>query len=325
MTDIKGKVLSLFNDYESAKDEKPEGKQGKRVECVDKLFILVYYNPRFFGLNMPEDMRSDFLSQLYPCFFENLFKKYDATKSSFYTFVNVCIKYQINFFLRKKLSDTMNESALLQQLQLEHSGFEESEAEEVEGNECLGKIKVNAHYEVESEQMKKELQIWISDKTMSAKEKYRKRAIFILLCKTASFLDDQILSKINSYLKMPTSLLYYYMERFAEEFVNCNKGVENAGYRRSKYLIRYLHTAHLLQMDGKTEYEQDILKKRLNFSHKHYMNASNFIKNKLKSVSNRSIAMITGFSRSCVDRVCLNAKDLFEDIRTKDLRMDELS
>jgi len=317
MLEIKEKVLSLLKDYRCTECENIEELQKKQTECVDKLFIMVYYHPRLFGLNMNKDVVSDFLSQLYPSFFENVFNKYDKTKSNFHTFLNVCIKYQIGFFMQKTMKHTMDESVLFQQLQLEHSECEHSQQQL--DCECVQKIEASTSYEkaecVPNDEMKKKLEIWISDKKLTTQEKYKKRAVFILLCKTASYIDDEMLIAINDYLKMPNSLLYYYMERFEKEFINCNKDVENAEYRKTKYFIRYLHTAHLLRMDGKTEYEKNMLEKRLNFSLKHYMNASNFIKNKIKSVSNRTIATITGFSRSCVDRVCTNIKKLLEDIK----------
>ncbi len=319
MLEIKDKVLSLLKDYVCAKCENIDEWQKKKRECVDKLFILLYYHPRSFGINVSKDVASDFLSQLYPTFIEKLFDRYDETKSNFYTFVSVCMKYQMNFFLQKKLNKTMDESALLQQIQIQQlqgGGVQEEVSLIPEFSQKLEDFKNYKKAEYESdEEMKVQLQNWISDKKMSTKEKYKKRAVFILLCKTVSLVDDEMIQLINNYLEMPNLLLYYYIERFHNEFLNCNKKVENAEYRQNKYFIRYLHAAHLLEMDGKTEYEKKVLEKRLNFSFKHYVSASSFIKDKLKSVSNRTIAEITGFSRSCVDRVCLSARDLLEDIK----------
>lgn len=327
MSEIKEQVLSLLKDYSCIKCENSEECLKKKNECVDKLFILLYYHPHAFGITMSKDVMSDFLSQLYPKFIENMFIKYDETKSNFYTFVNVCLKYQMNFFLQKNLKESMDESVLLRQLEVETAENEVVQSEQMQNEipiepECSSQLELTDNYEqIESktdeqdQQMKQQLQSWFSDKTMSTKEKYKKRAVFILLCKAPSYVDDDMLSAINNYLKMPESLLYYFVERFNKAFANCNKEIESAEYRQNKYFIRYLHTAHLLQMYGKTEYEKSMLEKRLAFSLKHYLNASNFIKNKLKSVSNRTIATITGFSRSCVDRVCLNIKNLLEDIK----------
>jgi len=323
MQDIKTNILVLAEEYNCAKNGKSDEKEKKQNACVDKLYILVYYHPRFFGIQMSKDQTSDFLAQLYPAFFQKVFERYDKTKSNFLTFLTVCIKNQMGFFVHKNVQETMDETVLIKQLQAEHlqfidsSGLQEcSQEKDVQGMEMLeneGNI-----YEYErnenDDEMKEKLKIWMSDKSISTEEKYKRRAVFILLCKSAFYIDDDMLSVINSYLKMPPHLLYYYMERFAQEFTYCNKEVKSAETKKTKYFIRYLHTAHLLQLDTTTDYEKKVLEKRLNFSLKHYMIACNFVKERLKSVSNRTIAMITGLSRSCVDRVCLNAQSLLEGI-----------
>ena len=117
---------------------------------------------------------------------------------------------------------------------------------------------------------------------------------------------------------MPNSLFYYYIERFNTEFINCNKRIEYAEDKKSQYFIRYIHTAHLLKMEGKTEYEKRMLEKRLDSSLKHYATASSFIKDNIKNVSNRTIVAITGFSRSCVDRACLSAIELLSEFKMQE-------
>ena len=61
-------------------------------EASDKLWIFIYQNPHYFGLqSLDEDQRSDFLIAFSP-YFKNLILKYDRNTVSFYSFLRSSLK-----------------------------------------------------------------------------------------------------------------------------------------------------------------------------------------------------------------------------------------
>lgn len=125
MLNIKDNVLSLLSLYN--KDE------SKKAECVDRLFILVYYHRTSFGLSITDDEASDFLASIYPKGIESFFEKYDESKANFYTFICACLKYKCDFFLQNKLKGKNKLNVLIEQVKsdalLENTSLEETSLE----------------------------------------------------------------------------------------------------------------------------------------------------------------------------------------------------
>lgn len=321
MLDIKTELISLLDTYHKY--------PGKREECVDRLFILVYYHRTYFGLSMTDDESSDFLAQLYPAFIENLFCNYDSSKSTFYTFVCACLKYKANFFLKndfnhnKKLtvlmeqvkSDALLDTSLLENNDIEDYQMQEkselySEKETKEPN----MTEENDANKNQAKKMKEALLHWFNTAGKKGNKKGERRLIFILVCKAASFIDDEMLKNVSDYLDIDFEILSYYVDKFRCEFSKCNKEMLEASARRDKYFVKRLYAQRMLKLEHNSEYSKKIMNRTLEYSIKKYISASEEIKKKLKNVSNRRIARITGISRSCIDRICASSKSTLEQI-----------
>ena len=309
---MKEKVNTLYTDYASSKNKE---------KCVDMLYILIYYHYRDFGLYLNKDELSDMLSNLYPKFIENIFIKYDAKKSNFYTFICTCLKYQTQSFLRANRRKECTKEILLEEIKREENVVDDisntiaNETSHVQYDNKEVAYKVANIGSIQDKKMKEELKKWFAINKSSKQNKKHKRLIFILMCKAAPFLDDSLLEELSLYLELDIKILQYYVSSCNVEYMKNSRHMVEAKQRRDKYFIRMLFNEKMLSKDGISEYDASLLKASKEYSIKKYKTACAFLSGNIKSISNRAVSKITGVSRSIIDRLLNNIKNLLEDLK----------
>lgn len=307
--DIKSRTNKLFQLYVT--------ENGKK-ECVDELFILIYYHPRNFAITMKDEILNDFCSTIYPKAIENIFSKYNEEKASFFTFVCICLKNHAKAFLRDLYHRNAIDEAVFKEMtnnenikiiDENNSVFKHNELE-VNIDEC------NSNIKYEENNMKEMLSEWLS-KTASLKPKRNyKKAIFVLSCKIAYMLDEKMIKTIAEYIEMPEFLLRYYISKLNLEYAissNARKILEVRS-QRDKYFVRKSSTETLLNNENLSESGKNILKCSREYSIQKYQKACKKLEVQRHSISNRTIARITSISRSMIDRILINISNILKYI-----------
>ena len=305
---VKSQVNKLFPLYVT-------GKQEYKEKCIDQLFILVYYNPRYFSITMKEEVLNDFRATLYPKVIENIFSKYDENKSSFFSFVCLCLKTQANAFLRKiYLKEALDETILKEVTNDENDKFIDEGNSTLQNSNSGANDTSNFNIEYEESNMKKELSVWLSETTSLQSKKNYKRAIFILSCKIAYLIDDGMLQMIAKYIGMPQDLLRYYIAKLNLQYSISSraKKIMEAKNQRDKYFVKKNATEALLMMENLSETGKSTLMCSKEYSIQKYKNACEKLESQRRAISNRTIAQITGISRSMIDRIITNILDILK-------------
>ena len=287
-----------------------------RKKCVDELFILIYYNPRCFSITMKDEILNDFRTTLYPKVIENIFLKYDEKKSSFFTFVCMCLKTHANGFLRKLYVKTAIDEAILKEITNNESDkFTDNDDSTLKNNTSVSNINnFNSHIEYEEENMKKMLSDWLLETTSIQSKKNYKRAVFILSCKIAYLFDEKMIRTISEYIEMPEDLLRYYISKLNLRYAissNAKKIIE-AKNQRDKYFVRKNTAENLLMVENLSESGKSILKCSKEYSIQKYQKACKKLQTQSRAISNRTIAQITGISRSMIDRILTNISNILK-------------
>ena len=322
---MKENLNSLYADYANGNDKE---------KCVDRLYILIYYHYKDFGLYLNKDDISDMLSTLYPKFIENIFIKYDAKKANFYTFTSACLKYQMQGFLKANHKKECTKEIILEEIKKEEEDaihnildtffYHTSYIQYYKENVASSKVAIpkgNNREAFQDKKIEEEFKEWFMINKSKKQNKKYKRLIFILICKAAPFLDYNLLDKISSYLELDIKILQYYVDLCNLEYMTNNKHIVEAKQRRDKYFMKILFNEKMLREDEISEYDSSILKTSKEYSIKKYKTACAFLSGNIKSISNRTIAKITGISRSIIDRLIPNIKDLLEDIKKIDIHI----
>ncbi len=282
--------------------------------CAEKLFALVYCNPETFGIVMKEDDMSDFLTFLYPNTFQNIFEKYDESRSNFFTFVCACLKYQKSFFMKHEFKRKAQDAILLQEFKRDIEN-EFGEFYEFDYNKCLRNYTFPDAKMPSSEDMTKTLEKWRASNAFGRGAENVRKLIFLFACKSAPFVDDILVYKISKYIGMPFELLSYYILVFNVEFLKCNKEIMAAKEKSTKYFVRKISFEKILKLDYSTENQKCLIMKSLKYSEQKYEKANHILQEGVKCVSNRTIAKITGFSRSSIDRLFMNASYILSGVK----------
>lgn len=301
---LKEELNTLFNLYSTGNAE-------IKNECIDKLYILMYYHPKYFGILLKKDELSDFLSLLYPEKINNMFIKYKKEKSNFFTFIYSCLKYQVQFFLKKNRQKNIITEIVLEEVK------QETNINQVENENFESYNKDNLCEEIPNsyENIQNELNSWLLKNKVKKGNKNYKRTVFIISCKVAAFLDEQMIFNIAKYINMPPYLLRYYIAKLNTEYMNINKSITEIKNQKAKYFLRKLHCEKMLNNEYISEYLKDTLQKSNKYSIKHYENACKKLKTKVKNISNRTISKITGIPRCTIDRILLEAKNILKEIK----------
>ena len=303
--DVKSNVNKLFQIYVTDKDEQ---------NCIDELFILIYYHPKSFNITMSDEILNDFRSTLYPKIIKDIFLKYDEEKSSFFTFVCICLKNHARGFLRRLYLKNAIDESVFKELTNDESSKSSNEDNLVFQNNKLERSidECNFNINYEEDDMKKMLSKWLLETdSLQAKKNYRK-AIFVLSCKIAYILDENMISKIAKYIEIPENLFRYYISKVNLEYAistNAKKIIE-AKSQRDKYFIRKTTADTLLNGENLSESGKNILKCSKEYSIKKYKKACKKLKEEKQNISNRTIARITGISRSMIDRILVNIANI---------------
>ena len=302
--DVKNKVNNLFPLYVTGKHKE---------KCIDELFILIYYNPRCFTITMKDETLNDFHSTLYPKVLENIFSKYDETKSNFFTFVCLCLKNHARAFLRELYRKNAIDDVLLKEITNDESinrddfSFQNNSLE-LDINECDSNIKYEEH------NMEKELSDWILEtNSLQSKKNYRK-AIFILSCKIAYLIDEKMLKAIADYIEISEDLLRYYISKLnLIHAISSNaKKILEAKNQRDKYFVKKKSIEALLSSENLSESRKNTLKCSKEYSIQKYKIACKRLKTEKQIISNRTIAKVTGISRSMIDRILINISNILQ-------------
>ncbi|MGP1438560.1 MAG: hypothetical protein ACTTKH_05760 [Treponema sp.] len=300
---IKNKLNSLLQDYLS---------NHHKSKATDGLFILIYFHPSAFGISLKDELLHDFLSTLYPNVLHNIFSKYNKSKSSFFTFVCTCLKYQAKCFLRKiYLKNAIDETIVNQLINtLNNKLIEDNNLASSENTLDL----YTSEQEYQDKDMQKMLCAWLLEtKLYGIKKNYRK-AIFILACKIAYLLDEDMISTIANYIQIPQHLLRYYISKLNLEYAmtsNARKVFE-VRCQRDKYFVRKSSAEALLNNGNLSESSKNSLQCSKEYSLEQYKRACIKLEGHLQTLSNRTIAKVTGISRSTIDRTLNSISDILK-------------
>lgn len=304
--DIKNEVNNLHTSYVT---------ENNKEKCIDKLFILIYYHPKKFGIKMNEENLNDFRFTLYPKIIEKIFSKYDKEKASFFTFVCMCLKNHAKAFLRKiYLKNAIDETILKEITNAENSKTIDKDNSTSESNDLERNNEADSDIDYEENNMKKALSEWISKTNSLQRRKNYKQAIFVLSCKIAYVLDEKMIKKIADYIEMPENIMRYYVSRLNLEYANSSNArkILEAKNRRDKYFIRKTSVENLLNTENLSESGKSVLECTKKYSIQKYKIACKKLETQKQSLSNRKIAKITGISRSMIDRIIIGIPDILK-------------
>lgn len=286
-----------------------------KEKYIDELFILIYYHPRDFAITMKNEVLNDFRSTLYPKVIENIFSKYDEKKSSFFTFVCMCLKNHARAFLRKLyLKNAIDETVLKEITNNESVKSMEEDNSTFQDNLELNIDKSNSSTKYEENEMKKMLSAWLLENaSLKTKKNYRK-AVFVLSCKMAYILDEKMIEKIAEYIEMPEYLLRYYISKLNLIHATSSnaKKILEIKNQRDKYFIRKISAEILLNSENISDSGKSVLECSKKYSIQKYKIACKKLKTKKPIISNRTISRITGISRSMIDRIIINMSDILK-------------
>ena len=304
---ISDMVNNLFTLYVTKNDKE---------KCIDKLFILIYYHPQKFGITMKEELVHDFQSTLYPKAIENILAKYDKEKSSFFTFVCRCLKNHSRDFLRKLyLKDAIEKTILNEVTNNENTKNIDEDNSMFHYNKIEKTVDERVHNaNYEEDNMKEKLSKWLLETgSLQSKRNYRK-AIFILSCKIAYILDEQMITKIAEYIEIQENLLRYYISKINLEYATSSnaKKILEVRNQRDKYFVRKLSVETLLNNENISESRKVVLECSKSYSIEKYKKACKNLERKKCTISNRAISRITGISRSMIDRILINISDILK-------------
>jgi len=307
--DIKNRVNKLFQLYVT---------ENRKKECIDELFILIYYHHKNFAITMKDEILNDFRSTLYPKVIENIFSKYNEEKASFFTFTCICLKNHAKAFLRNLYQkNAIDETVFKEMTNNENTKIIDENNSVFKHNELeINMEESNSNMKYEENDMRKMLLEWLS-KTASLKPKRNyKKAIFILSCKIAYMLDEKMIKTIAEYIEMPEFLLRYYISRLNLEYaISSNaKKILEVKSQRDKYFVKKSSTETLLNSENLSESGKNILECSKEYSIQKYQSACKKLEIQRQSISNRTIARITNISRSMIDRILINISSILKYI-----------
>lgn len=272
-----------------------------KKQAVEKLFTVIYFNLKDFKIFLDEDTSSDFLLYIYPNL-ENLLKRYHPEKSLFSTFLHMNLQYNLISFIRKKSKKArLNEAILAEKTQTMLSYLDGINNTD-EYNFYTAESCAEYCIDICENKNEKNVLSFFKRKDVSMQTNDCRRTVFFLACKSAIFLDDELIFKIANFINMPVPLLKKHIENLKEKSGGIIERIEKIKTVRDKNYIKKIACDRRLNADEIGIYEKTLLQRARKFSSNRFKEALNKNKKQVKCPSNRTIAETLKISRGTVDK-----------------------
>ena len=277
-----------------------------KEKVVMEIFEIIYVNLEIFGVYFKdEDLRSDFLFQFYYRI-PKILKNYKPSLSSFYTYLTNHLHFYYLTFKGKNVRNEINDAII--------AGQESTRWKYLIGEYDLGSNFNFYVAEPEPEYCKIQKPDYVSPELKISKQELEHRRalyfnmplehrkIFLLACKACFFLDDDLIDKISTEIKIAPELLCSIVQDLKtacfKRFEKINKCICN----RNRYYIKIQLFRYLLFHTHNTKCQLDKLCSSLKHNRYLWQKTKRLNKTQLKSPSSRDIQKYINVYKGTIDK-----------------------
>ena len=222
-------------------------------EASDKLWIFIYQNPHYFGLqSLDEDQRSDFLIAFSP-YFKNLILKYDRNTVSFYSFLRSSLKLSETSWLKRHLKKYASYQTVSDIYQQDEETVENSFEEKTIDRSFKKSLEENILEDIDYLNM---------NNLSKKKQEVIRNFIHIMACKACNELTDEHISRIASFLNLDEEVFFNEIKNLKKisgcRLATRKKIIER---RNQAYFFHKKYLYELMRIDPESPSYEDLIKR----------------------------------------------------------------
>jgi hypothetical protein len=283
---------SLIDSYINTAEKEEDRKKNLLEKAVAGLGEYLYLNLTRFKLDyLTEDIRSDFILALYPRL-NKIIRQFDPEKASFRTYIRSVVRLSYHTFTRNRYGCEARQKV-----------YETEEATRLlylEAEKSLPEDRYSMVYEDEISYFMQQA-LSKTDRMSKKKQEIHARKIFLLACKTGSFLDDTVIARIAELTGYKISYISDKLEHLRGECEKKNEKMKRNLERLTGFYIRKRRCLYEMKYLDKDSSRYISLEKEYRYCIKRWTDIRLRNSRQIHSPSNRFLADILGLCRGTID------------------------